>query len=51
MMNADFITRLPGVMVTYGDQRRKKHVITGGYTLQSIVGFFIHVEKPRLKAR
>ena len=46
MMNAHLIAPLPGVMVTNRDHRRKKHIITRRYTLQSVVGFFIHVEKP-----
>jgi hypothetical protein len=45
VMNAHLITLLPRVMVTNGDNRREQHVITSRYTLESVVGFFIHVEK------
>src|SRR5947208_11828837 len=45
----DFITFLPGVMVADSDNRRKKYVITGRHTLQTVVRLFIHVEKSRLK--
>jgi hypothetical protein len=50
MMDAHLIARLSGVMVTNGDNWREKHVITRRHTLESVVGFFIHVEKPWLKA-
>src|SRR5207237_4358836 len=42
MMNANFIARLPGVMVTNRDHRRKEHIITGRYTWQSVAWFSIH---------
>ena len=45
MMNANFIARLPGVMVTDGDHGREEHLIICRYTLQGVVRFFIHVEK------
>src|SRR6266436_4962420 len=49
MMNAHLIACLAGVMVTNGDNRREKHVITRSHTLQGVVRFFIHVEESRLK--
>src|SRR5207244_9817345 len=49
MMNAHLIACLAGVMVTNGDNRREKHVITHRHTLQGVVRLFIHVEESRLK--
>src|SRR6266513_4790986 len=51
MMNAHLIACLAGVMVTNGDKRREKHVITRRHTLQGVVRLFIHVEESRLKPR
>src|SRR5437870_13566835 len=51
MMNADFISCSTGVMMTDGNDRREKHVTSSGYTLQCVIRFFVHVIKPRFKAR
>jgi hypothetical protein len=50
MMNANFIARVPRVMVTDGNHEREKHVISRRNTLQPIIRFFVHVVKTRFKA-
>src|SRR5215475_3806509 len=50
MMNVNLITRLPGIMVTDGNNRREEHVVIGCYTLKAVVRFFVHVEESRFKA-
>ena len=46
-----FAANLAGVLVTDGDDGRKKHLVTGRNTLKRVVRLFIHVKKMRFKAR
>src|SRR5262249_52341127 len=51
MMNTNFISGLPGVMVTDRNNWREKHVVACRHTLQAIVRFFVHMVKSGFKAR
>ena len=46
-----FVPNLAGVVVTDGDDGRKKHVVTRRHTLKRVVRLFIHVKKTGFKAR
>ena len=50
MMIPHFAANLAGVLVTDGDDGRKKHLVTRRNTLERVVRLFIHVEKTGFKA-
>src|SRR5436309_5109734 len=46
-----FAANLAGVVVTDGDDGRKKHLVPCRHTLKRVVRLFIHVEETGFKAR
>jgi hypothetical protein len=50
MVVPNFAANLAGVVVTDGDDGRKKHLVTRRHTLKRVVRLFIHMEKTGFKA-
>ena len=51
MMIPHFAANLAGVVVTDGDEGRKKHIVARRNTLERVVRLFIHMKKTGFKAR